>query len=204
MFQSIPNHACCDYESDVYVLLSESPNTRQLEETEVSKAGRNYHPGEAAGHWFPKASPGGHTSRNTCKSFLHQRAELTVLAWSWGEAAVDGHIQIGAWMRHASRDPSGPFSDIKPEINVKNYEKSTRKWIFTDWMITTQVEGNREAQLNLAALPDHLVEFCILSAALCVSGGVHLLISVVCHIHVRVGMTPWAYPWISECTYGLY
>lgn len=144
----------------------------------------------------------------------HAKASSTRgLSWqSWlgpgeGQLLMD-KSKLGvsrAWMRYVSRDPSGPFSDIKPEIYLKDYgEKSTRKWICTDWMITTQVEGNREAQLNLVALLDHLVEFCILPAALCVSGGVHLLFSVVCHIHVRVGMTPCVCPWISECTYGLY
>lgn len=44
MFKSIPNHAYCDYESDVYLLLSESPNTGQLGEKEINKAKMNYHP----------------------------------------------------------------------------------------------------------------------------------------------------------------
>lgn len=43
--ESAPNHASCDYESYVYLSLFESPNTRQLEETEVNKAEMNYYPG---------------------------------------------------------------------------------------------------------------------------------------------------------------
>lgn len=61
--ESVSNHPCCDYESYVYLLLFESPNTRQLEKTQVNKAEMNCSPAGWQGTDSPTKSRWSHSPK---------------------------------------------------------------------------------------------------------------------------------------------
>lgn len=175
--ESPPNHACCDYESYIYLPFFESPNTRQLEETGVNKPKMNYYPGL-----------GGRRLINGSKSrwpHIQEKRQmlpppealipaLVVLGMdssSWTN--LRGGCQGDGWVMWAG--PILVLSQISghefiprtsgkraPGSRYAEIDGTSRSW---------------EAQLSLAALLDRLFEFYMVPAAVCVCASVGVCIS---------------------------
>ena len=171
--ESSPNHACCDYESYVYLSFFESPNTRQMEETGVNKPQMNYYPG-LGGRWLINGSKSRWPHIQEKRQMLPPPEVLIpTLVLGMGSCSwtnLRGGCQGEGWVMWAG--PILVLSQISGhEFIPRTLGKRAPGSRYAD------IDGTShswEAQLSLAALLDHLFEFYMVPAAMCVCGCMHL------------------------------